>query len=382
MPRDLQALAANRAIKELGKAIGDSGLLNHCPECFQWVSKPSYLTRHAVKMHAAVRECQDAVQFWAQSRLGLSKPCQWCGDNTFTRLGAHLKKSSMADLSEAMQEARAEFDMFGAYMQTPSALLKKEEGNTAPPTTAGQVAAAPPAKWAKGEAKGEKNDEAQTGKGRATEAAPRPPQQATPAPVPGSTSPNQTGNPGQQRGPQQRQQLASWKRPDGYRQWPNRYNTARANGKARLTLRIEDAVGVIQLDSEFIFFLQTEAAGNRWAINRSAVTQQLYATAVQWHKQKEENPESLTIPMRNILLYNLYNALLMKLEALEVDQELMDTAKARGLIEDDVSVFAMGSGDSAPRAGLDAAGGARRYGPDGKDNLNGDIIPFSLVAQN
>ena len=45
----------------------------------------------------------------------------------------------MADLSEAMQEARAEFDMFGAYMQTPSALLKKEEGNTAPPTTAGHT---------------------------------------------------------------------------------------------------------------------------------------------------------------------------------------------------------------------------------------------------
>ena len=88
------------------------------------------------------------------------------------------------------------------------------------------------------------------------------------------------------------------------------------------------SVGVIQLDSEFIFFLQTEAAGNPWAI-----TQQLYATAVQWHKQKEENPESPTNPMRNILLYNLYNALLMKLEALEVDQELMDTAKARGLIE-------------------------------------------------
>ena len=105
----------------------------------------------------------------------------------------------MAELSDAMQEARDEFGQFAAHMQPPTVLLKKEEGPAALPTTAGhtptpslasaesmemerekrdadlpvdKVAAAPPFKWAKGEAKGEQKDEAQTGKGRAAEAAP------------------------------------------------------------------------------------------------------------------------------------------------------------------------------------------------------------------
>ncbi|OLP98725.1 hypothetical protein AK812_SmicGene18830 [Symbiodinium microadriaticum] len=353
----------------------------------------------------------------------------------------------MAELSEAMQEARDEFGQFAAYMQQPGVTLQKEEGNAALPTTAGHtptpslasaeametdrekrdadpvdsVAAASPTKWAKGEAKGEQKDEAQTGKGRAAEAASKQPPQATPsstAPTQENQATAQTGNQGQgQRGGQQQRQLANWRRPDGYRQWPNRYNDRAGQWESkeakelrelkevtkalsRLTIRLEDAIGVQHLDSEFILFLQTEAAGNPWAI-----TQQLYDTAVQWHKQKETNPESLTNPMRNILLYNLYSALLMKLEALEVDQALMDAAKARGLIEGSTYLYLQW--DPTARRHVKAAmqpvehtdmvtmvktlkylatfpNVVGRFHALRKmeDNLNGDIIPFSLVVQN
>ena len=297
----------------------------------------------------------------------------------------------MADFSDAQQEARAEFDAFGSYMQTPSALVRKDEADTAPPTSGAPTptpslgsteametdrevkrnadlnedkTAAPSPKWAKGEAKGEKGEkteDAPTGKGRAMEAPQKSPPQATNTPGQGSADPGPQQRTNPQQAPQggsaartgqQHQQMASWRKPGGYRQWPNsrqdRDNSSWDDRQAkeikelkeamralsRLTLRLEDAVEVIHLDCEFILFLQTEAAGNEWAI-----TQQLYETAVQWHRQKESNPESLTNPMRNILLYNLYNALLMKLEALEVDKELMDRAKARGLIEGTTYVY-------------------------------------------
>ena len=88
---DLQELAKQGDVKQLGAAIRQCKLMNHCPECFQWVTKPSYLSRHAVKMHASVRALQKPVEQWAQQRGGLTKPCQWCGEANFTRHSLHLK---------------------------------------------------------------------------------------------------------------------------------------------------------------------------------------------------------------------------------------------------------------------------------------------------
>ena len=42
----------------------------------------------------------------------------------------------------------------------------------------------------------------------------------------------------------------------------------------RLVVRLEDAVAINNLDQDFVIFLQTEAAGNQWAI-----TSALYQTA-------------------------------------------------------------------------------------------------------
>ena len=367
----------------------------------------------------------------------------------------------MADLTAEIMEARAEFDMFGAYMQTPQALQQqrqKEAGTSAPSTELGttptptpapsqdgsehmevdkdrekraadQAAkdAPPPSKWAKGDAKGDNRlEEAQTGKGRAMDGPPQQSQAARgsgqgvgPGAGPGSLSQDNRGmDKTENQAPKQTsQQLAHWKKAGNYRQWPSnqgggnqRWESKEARelrelkeavkALGRMSLRMEDALGVIHLDSEYILFLQTEAAGNEWAITR-----QLYDTAVEWNRQKEQDPSALTNPMRNILLYNLYNALLMKIEALEVDKNLMEAAKTRGLVEGTTYVFLQW--DQATRRHVKATAqpieheeavqmvkhlrylamfpnvvgrfhALRRM----EDNLNGDIIPFSLVAQN
>ena len=87
----LQELARSGKIRQLAQEIRESQLLNHCPECFQRVARPAYLSRHAAKMHESVRLMQQSVEQWAQQRSGLIKPCQWCGDNSFTRHSLHLK---------------------------------------------------------------------------------------------------------------------------------------------------------------------------------------------------------------------------------------------------------------------------------------------------
>ena len=51
----LQSLAAKRDIKALSVAIKNSGLLHHCPECFQWVSRPSYMPLRCMQRFANIR---------------------------------------------------------------------------------------------------------------------------------------------------------------------------------------------------------------------------------------------------------------------------------------------------------------------------------------
>ncbi|CAE7775227.1 unnamed protein product [Symbiodinium microadriaticum] len=339
----------------------------------------------------------------------------------------------MTEMAEELQEARKEFDLFGAYMKRPAALQQPlaevpSQGSTttgsgtptqdhalnpdmevdrekkhAAPSTGHQET---PPKWAKGEAKGDKADhnikEAFTGKGRAAETAPAPtlatnPQTAPKAAPSGATTANWAKQ-GTRNNPHQQ----GWRRQGGYQQWParrrdreggqdERSETREARelkelkeavkAMGRLSLRMEDALGVIHLDMEYILFLQTEATGNEFAI-----TQQLYDTAVEWNRMKQEQPTSLTNPMRKILLHNLFSALLMKLEALEEDQDLMAKARAKGLIEGSTYVYLQW--DHSTRQHIKAAAQPLEYEEAvlsvkmTSESLGADIIPFSLVAQN
>ncbi|CAE7246063.1 unnamed protein product [Symbiodinium sp. CCMP2592] len=65
----------------------------------------------------------------------------------------------------------------------------------------------------------------------------------------------------------------------------------------------------------------------------------LYNVAQQWRKQKEENPASLELPVRNVLLHCFLDALLEKIKRINRDPALLQKAKALGLVEGDAFPF-------------------------------------------
>ena len=88
---DLQQLAANKQLKELASAIRTSKRLQFCPECGQWCTKPSYLSRHANQIHPHMAMHHKAICSWAQRKTRLSQPCEWCGETYGTRQATHLQ---------------------------------------------------------------------------------------------------------------------------------------------------------------------------------------------------------------------------------------------------------------------------------------------------
>ena len=65
--------------------------LHHCPECYQWAVKPSYVRRHMLARHKEqlpiIERSQELIN---RSVLGLQNPCQFCG-TAYQRKSAHLK---------------------------------------------------------------------------------------------------------------------------------------------------------------------------------------------------------------------------------------------------------------------------------------------------
>ena len=96
---------------------------------------------------------------------------------------------------------------------------------------------------------------------------------------------------------------------------------------ARLSLRQEDQQAIMGLDMDFMFCLQSSKSGN----DRS-VTDALYKTAQDWNLQKENEPHTLTQPMRNVLLYCLLSTLLQRVEALETDADALTKVREQGLV--------------------------------------------------
>ncbi|CAE6939490.1 unnamed protein product [Symbiodinium sp. KB8] len=169
---------------------------------------------------------------------------------------------------------------------------------------------------------------------------------------------------------------------------------------ARLLLRLEDAQSVMLLDTEFIFFLQTKASGNQWAIVDS-----LHQVALRWHAMKEQNPASLQQPMRIVLLTCLLEALLNQMQLLESNPEAMQKAVDMGLVEGSSYVYLQW--DSSLKKHIKSAQeplphqtavqivrqlqnllicpdtvgrfhALRKLAP----NMSSDVVPFSLAVQN
>ncbi|CAE7905046.1 HERC1 [Symbiodinium sp. KB8] len=347
------------------------------------------------------------------------------------RIRTKLRPRSMAHSGEhgddQLIQAQAEFAQFGAYMKAglPSS-TGAPSGATSTAPSLGDTEATedqskemdvdrdrrrtqrdegeinpPPQKWAKGDQKGvDKPQEPVSGKGGQVLKDNVEPSTRTPGS--GSTQPIPTPSPttaardketrtdrdrkqDQNQDTRRSQQNRSWNQQHGYRSWPTRRGdkedlkeVIRAMG--RLSLRLEDQLSVFSLDVEFILFLQTDSSGNKFSITAS-----LYAAAQQWHRQKESDPASLTQPMRNILLYCLFSALLERLEKLETDPDMM--AQVRKHIKAQVEPLSHREAVESVRVLLRLTTFPHvvgRFHALRKLTAapSGDVIPFTLMAQN
>ena len=168
----------------------------------------------------------------------------------------------------------------------------------------------------------------------------------------------------------------------------------------RLTLRLEDRQSVDMLDKEFFVFLQTENSGNSWS-----VTKRLYTVASEWNRLKDSEPESITQPLRCVLLHAFLTALQTQILNMETDPNLHQQATAKGLLQDDAYSYLHWNHktkqhDKAPQQPIDHQALKQcvelmlklivfpntvgNFHPLRKHtaNLNSEVLPFALVIQN
>eukprot|EP00439_Symbiodinium_sp_Y106_P069805 s2359_g12.t1 len=97
---------------------------------------------------------------------------------------------------------------------------------------------------------------------------------------------------------------------------------------ARLALRMEDSLAITMLDSEFVIFLQTSVTENPWSI-----TDSLFKVASSWKSQKDSQPETLTQPLRSILFHAMVTGLQLQLAQMEENEQVRQRAQEMGLLE-------------------------------------------------
>ena len=81
-------VAKTGSVSQICKHIRDNGLIDRCPERGMSCN-PMYISRHACKQHAWIREANAQVIQWVRNCQVPSKPCQWCGTQYATSNKAH-----------------------------------------------------------------------------------------------------------------------------------------------------------------------------------------------------------------------------------------------------------------------------------------------------
>ena len=62
---------------------------SYCPECGVKCKTPMYVSRHATKLHASIKEANQAIIDWARNSQVPANPCTWCGERYSTQAKAH-----------------------------------------------------------------------------------------------------------------------------------------------------------------------------------------------------------------------------------------------------------------------------------------------------
>ena len=465
---ELQDMAKAGDQKALAAALRKNSLTLHCPACHQKVAKPSYLSRHAVKMHPQIRAHQDDVLSRAQSHHSLQRPCQWCGVD-YTRSSAHLKACPVLWLCGHFFAKFSTLQRPGQHSLLDHGFAASGYGGLSGKSAGG------------GQSGAGRLRPSDDGEQVATTVLHRSsftgPQRGCPADEPSGDGARQgqAPSPSGGRGGPQGQAEVGQKRRQGHRQGrgpPLWQGTRRAAGHAesaddaprpgprpqrppsgraartqcleelrpeaavppvasprgqpprgqprspvgrsgrrdelkeivgaigRLVLRLEDTQAVTNLDNEFVVFLQTSATGNPWSI-----TDSLYGVACDWHSKKEKDPTSLSQPMRNVLLFCMLKSLQDQLEALESSAAMCEQARTMGLVEGTSYLFLQWNStlkkhEKAAQDPIEHQAAiaivrqlvqltaypnvvgrfhaTRRL----SDNMESEIIPFTLVLQN
>ena len=86
---DIIAQAKQGEIGPLADSIRRQRKLSFCPECGVQCKTPMYVTRHATKMHAAIKAVNALIVDWARNCQVPANPCTWCGDTYQTQAKAH-----------------------------------------------------------------------------------------------------------------------------------------------------------------------------------------------------------------------------------------------------------------------------------------------------
>ena len=329
---DTIAIAKQGLIKPLAAHIRGLCRQNYCPECGVKCKTPMYVSRHATKLHASIKEANPKIIDWARNCQVPANPCTWCGDSYKTQAKAHrrwscghllnrrsaLKPPGQTTLSDDHSSQRggasqsdagaqrlcrlrtvnpkhpgcgglnyssSSRDGDGLLNPVDSAQKRKEDqGN--------QAAAQQRTKWPKGPGKGQ----------------------------------------GYNQDKKQKQQQQWWgdsRNHGSSHSSDDLKNIVRAMG--RLLIRQEDSLSILQQDTQLVVFLKNREQGKP-ASEDWSIVQALFLVGKRWREQKEKSPNQVTQPLRVVLLGSMLDAILNRVKQLETDPALREVAEKRGLV--------------------------------------------------
>ena len=179
---------------------------------------------------------------------------------------------------------------------------------------------APPAKWQKGEAKGQ--NKAGRGKGRKQDS---------------------------ERSDNHNWSNSSWKKWDDKPDKEHKELKSLVVMMGSLLLRHEDQQNITRLDGGFVLFLRTDVENN--------LAKGLYHTAQQWKTTKQQYPEKLTLPMRVVLFQSVVMTTAARWEKVISDPELLKKAIEAKWISPDGQTTLCLQWDNVKKAHVPALGG-------------------------
>ncbi|CAE6968363.1 unnamed protein product, partial [Symbiodinium sp. CCMP2456] len=278
---------------------------HHCVECNHWSAKPQYVRRHMSQKHpdcdALIQRC---IQEIKDSKLGLTNPCQYCGQS-YKRKDAHLR-ACIGVFNGVYLHRRMEMPPPTELMMATQELnlLRSMTGGLREPQE-GRMEM----DWAQDldhEATDNDPDHSRNHPSKLSWSAPTSPEDKPPW-----------------RARKTQNQRAGTKEQD-----KDELQEVRnvVNLLSTLVLRQEAQRSITRQDTGFMIFVQTRTPQN--------LGQSLYHIGQAWHKKKREGPAALSSPMRVVLYQHLLEVIKDRFQAMMASPSSRSTAAGLGWISE------------------------------------------------